>query len=88
MESVNIGEVRERLADLVNRVAYSKDRIVLKRRGKDIAVIVSMEDLALLEELEDRLDAEEAQKALQEFRESGEEAIPLDEIKRELAEEL
>jgi prevent-host-death family protein len=88
MESVNIGEVRERLADLINRVAYSKDRIVLKRRGKDIAVIVSMEDLALLEELEDRLDAEEAQKALREFRASGEKAIPLDEIKLELLEKI
>ena len=88
MESINIGEVREKLADIVNKVAYAKERVVLKRRGKDVAVIVSMDDLELIERMEDRLDAEEALKALEEFRASGEKGIPLAEVKQELLEDI
>ena len=38
------------------RVAYKGERIVLERHGKDVAALVSVEDLELLEELEDRTD--------------------------------
>jgi hypothetical protein len=40
------------LADTVNRVAYSKERIILQRRGKGLAAVVPMEDLEILENLE------------------------------------
>ncbi|HEX9560795.1 MAG TPA: type II toxin-antitoxin system Phd/YefM family antitoxin, partial [Candidatus Dormibacteraeota bacterium] len=50
---IPVSEAREQLADLVNRVAYRRERITLGRRGKKIAAIVSAEDLDLLEALED-----------------------------------
>jgi PHD/YefM family antitoxin component YafN of YafNO toxin-antitoxin module len=37
-------------------VALQGERIVLERHGKPVAALVSVEDLQLLEELEDRLD--------------------------------
>ena len=43
--------------------AYGRERIVLDRRGRSLAALIPLEDLALLEELEDRQDAEEARKA-------------------------
>ena len=46
---------------------------------KDVAVLISVEDAALLEELEDRIDVEDARKALAEG-----EFIPWDEAKKEL----
>lgn len=58
------GAARKDLAEILNKVAYGKERIVLQRRGKDVAALVPVEDLALLEELEDRLDLEEARRAL------------------------
>ena len=42
-------EAREQLAELVNRAAYAHERIVLTRHGKDLAVLVSIEDLAILQ---------------------------------------
>ena len=58
--------LRDKLADALNRVAYSGERIVLERRGKDVADLVSLRDLAVLEDLEDRIDLEAAREALKE----------------------
>ena len=60
-----ISEVRDSLADLVNRVVYGHERVVLTRRGKQLAALVSLQDLELLEELEDKLDLVAAMAALQ-----------------------
>lgn len=46
---VSIGQVKRDISDLVNRVAYGGERIVLTSRGKPKAAIVSMEDYERLE---------------------------------------
>jgi prevent-host-death family protein len=47
---VSIGRVKRDISDLVNRVAYGGERIVLTSRGKPKAAIVSVEDYERLEE--------------------------------------
>ena len=37
VESVSAGDARVRLAELINRVAYGGERIVITRNGKPIA---------------------------------------------------
>jgi len=66
MTRLEISKAREDLAETVNRVMYKGERVVLNRRGKDVAALVPLADLTLLERLEDRLDLEDALKALQE----------------------
>lgn len=66
MASVSTSKVRDGLSDAINRVAYGGERILLERRGKPIAAIVSVEDVELLERLEDKIDVEAAKKALKE----------------------
>ncbi len=78
------GKVRQDFAETVNRVAYGGERIVLHRRGKDLAALVPVEDLALLEELEDRLDAQEAEKILAQAKAKGEKPIPWEQAKKKL----
>ena len=51
---MNVVDIRNQLADAINRVAYAGERIILERRGKGVAALVSVEDLALLEELENQ----------------------------------
>lgn len=43
-ESVSIGQVKRDISELVNRVAYAQERIVLTSRGKPKAVLISLED--------------------------------------------
>ncbi|MDO9118096.1 MAG: type II toxin-antitoxin system prevent-host-death family antitoxin [Nitrospira sp.] len=64
-------KAREGFADTINRVAFGKERVVLRRRGKEVAAVVSMEDLRLLEDLEDRIDLVDARAALAETKKKG-----------------
>jgi len=51
---VSIGQVKRDISELVNRVTYSGDRIVLTSRGKPKAALVSMQDYELLLKSEGR----------------------------------
>ena len=82
--NIGIAEIRNNLADALNRVAYSGDRVVLERRGKPTAAIVSLDDLALLEALEDREDVLAAKRALADMRRKGEKPIPWEQVKKQL----
>jgi len=79
---VSASKARTDLADILNRVAYKGERILLHRRGKNVAAVVSLEDFSLLEELEDRIDLEEARAALAEVKKKG--TIPWEKIKADL----
>ena len=56
---VSIGKVKRDISDLVNRVAYRGERIVLTSRGKPKAALVSIEDYEHLtgDKANDRLEA-------------------------------
>jgi prevent-host-death family protein len=41
---ISIGQVKRDISDLVNRVSYAGERIILTSRGKPKAVLISMED--------------------------------------------
>jgi prevent-host-death family protein len=75
---------REEFAEVLNRVAYGKERIVLHRHGKPLVAIIPVEDLQLLERLieeeEDRIDVEEARRVLADPTDEG---VPLKQVKRE-----
>ncbi len=79
-----VHEARAGFADMVNRAAYRGERIALTRRGKVVAALVSAEDLALLERLEDEMDIAEAKAVLARINSGEEETISLEEFAREL----
>ncbi len=67
MTTLSIAEVRNNLAEAINRVSYGGERVVFARRGKPVAALVSAEDLALLQRMEDAEDIRAARKALREY---------------------
>ncbi len=64
MTTISVTDARDEFAELVNRVAYGHERIVLARRGRSLAALVPPEDLALLEMLENEIDIASARAAL------------------------
>jgi prevent-host-death family protein len=80
--TISTVKAREQLSTVVNRAAFGKERVVLTRRGKEVAAVVPIEDVKLLEELEDRIDLEEARAALAETKSRG--TIPWEKIKADL----
>ncbi len=84
MDQVNIVDFRNSVSDVVNRVAYTGERIVLERRGKGVAALVSMDDLALLEKMEDEYWGSEGRKAEAAAKRKHEKPIPLAHAQRTL----
>ncbi len=78
--TLSITEIRDNFSDAINRVAYKQERILVRRSGKDVVAIVSIEDLAALEALEDQRDIQAAKAALAESNER----IPYKRVRREL----
>lgn len=68
-------EARTRFSDIINRAAYGHGRTVITRHGKNVAAVVSMEDLEVLErilaKLEDEIDVKAANAALSEIEKQG-----------------
>lgn len=63
---ISTADARKNLSNIVNRVSFGNEPIILTRRGEDIAALVGMDELRLLQELEDRIDIADAIKALKE----------------------
>ena len=82
MTTLTASKVREGFSEILNRVAFGKERVVLHRHGKEVAAVVPIEDLKLLQELEDRIDLADARAALAEAKKKG--TKPLQTIKKEL----
>ncbi len=80
--SINAADAKEEFSELINRVAHNKERIIVTRRGKGVAAIVSLEDLYRLEESQNKHDLQDAVEALQEARQIG--SITIEEFKAEI----
>ena len=84
MMRLNVVELRQSLGDVLNRAEYQGERVIVHRRGKDSAAIISIEDLRLFERLleaeEDRIDVEAARVALA----ASDALIPYVELRRRL----
>jgi prevent-host-death family protein len=86
MTRLNVSKAREEFPEIVNRAAYGHERTIVSRRGKDLAAVIPMDDLRLLELLAkeemDRQDIEDARAALKEAEEKG--TISLRDLMRQL----
>ncbi|MGH7813916.1 MAG: type II toxin-antitoxin system Phd/YefM family antitoxin [Candidatus Binataceae bacterium] len=80
--AISTAAARNHFSDLINRVAYGKDRVVLTRRRRPLAAIVPIEDIELLETIEDREDLKAVRAARREADLKG--TIPWRKIKKEL----
>ncbi len=84
MTKLAASQARDAFSDTLNRVAYRGERIVLRRRGKDLAAIVPIEDLKLIQRTEDEIDRREAIKALSDMKRRGLKPIPYEQVRKRL----
>jgi len=77
---VSIGQVKRDISELVNRVAYGGERIVLTSRGKPKAVLVSVSDYEqILAQRKNRFAV------VRELRQAAPD-LPQEEVEKEVAE--
>jgi prevent-host-death family protein len=80
MTTMTFVQARNGLAEALNRVCYGGERILIARRGKPIAALVSADELEVLQRIEDAEDRRDARKALARYRKNPASAIPLEQI--------
>ncbi len=87
METLPLSHVKAHLSEIADRVEGQHDRVVMTRKGRPAAVLVSPEDLESLEEtlavLSDPELMQQIRKSEKEL-EHGEKGISLEELKAEL----
>ena len=84
MTRLNVSKARDEFPELENRAAYGGERTIVSRLGKDLAAVIPIADLKLLEKLAreemDRQDIADAHAALAEPGEN----ISIEDFIREL----
>ncbi len=70
--------------EALREVEETGSPVPVERDGRIVALLVSPCLLKILDEFEDRLDVEAYDKAKRESAESGEDAIPYEEVRKEL----
>lgn len=79
---MNTLDAKDQFADLINRVIHSKERIILTRRGKEVAAIIPFEDLEILQNSQDKTDLHDAIDALKEVRNLS--SMTIEQLKEEV----
>lgn len=65
--AVTVADARSGLAEILNRVAYGKERLVITRHGRELAAIVPVEDLQLVNRLRRFVARKDVARALAEL---------------------
>ena len=82
---VTTKELRANLAEVLNRVGFGGEQIVVKRHGKPFVAIVATYDLQACQALEDHNDI----RTIEEARANGEleDTIPWEQVRKELGQD-
>lgn len=83
MAELTVSDARARLADVVDTARVQHAPVYLTRRGRRVAAVIDVDDLArLIEAAEDLADIEAARDAHTEIAEHG--TIPWEQVKADL----
>ncbi len=83
MIEVTVSEARERLADLLGRVQHGHEDVTIKKHGKPVAVMISVEAMAYYEQLENAELAKLGEEAWAEYQANPAAARTIEEIMAE-----
>lgn len=78
-KSVSVAEAKNHFSDLLNRVIYRRERIIVSKHGKPVGALISTDDLKQLEELE----KQQALAQIKEIKKRTKKYYTLDEVRRE-----
>lgn len=82
MSFIPVSKARYDMKDLVNRVAYGKERIYLTSHNKKMVAIVPIEDIEALEAMENAEDIRVAEARIKKAEKEG--TYSSDELKKRL----
>lgn len=54
MQKISTAEAKGHLSELIAKSAYNRERFIITRRDKPVAALVSLDDLRVIEQYEER----------------------------------
>jgi len=64
IDPVSATEARAKFQEIINRVEYGKERLLIERHGKPVVAVIGLDDLKRLETLEDAIDSAQLREAI------------------------
>lgn len=80
-DAISLTDARDTLGDLVAKVRHTGERVTLSKNGKQVAVLISTDDLKALEAFEDAEDVRAYDEAKAEFEADGRKTVSLDDLR-------
>lgn len=81
MQSVSIVKVKTHISELVIKSAYNNERYIITKRNKPVAALVSIEDLKILEQHEEKSGLIEIIHQWKDFEEIAEALTPVSKLR-------
>ena len=82
MHTLSISLARQGFADLINRAGYAGERVILEKHGREVAAVVPVVDLIMLELMENQFDISDTRASVTAALKEG--ATSLDDLRGEL----
>lgn len=82
MFRVTASKARQGFAELINRSGYAGERVILEKHGRELAAVVPIVDLIMLELLENQFDITDTRASVTEALKQG--TTSLDDLRTEL----
>ncbi|MCI5223232.1 MAG: type II toxin-antitoxin system Phd/YefM family antitoxin [Candidatus Electrothrix sp. AR4] len=62
MRTISVAVAKSRFSEFIAKSSYTRERFIITKRNKPVAALVSLEDLQIIEQHEERQDLASIQK--------------------------
>lgn len=83
MPTVSVATAKSHLSELIAKSSYARERFIITRRNKPVAALVSLEDLQLIEQNEERQGLASIVGKWKGFEEVGEQISDLPSLRKD-----
>jgi prevent-host-death family protein len=83
MPSISVANVKSHLSEIIAKSAHGHERFIITRRDKPVAAIVSLDDLKILEQYQERQGLATVASSWPDFEEVAVTVIDLRELRRQ-----
>ncbi|MBW6521319.1 MAG: type II toxin-antitoxin system Phd/YefM family antitoxin [Desulfoarculaceae bacterium] len=81
MQQVSVADAKSHLSELIAKSAHGHERFIITRRDKPVAALVSLDDLKIIEQHQEREGLAAVASSWPEFEEVAEVLTDLDELR-------
>lgn len=83
MQPISVANLKSHLSEIIAKSAHGHERFIITRRDKPVAAIVSLDDLKILEQYQERQGLAAVASSWPSFEEVAAAVIDLDELRRQ-----